>query len=265
MDTIALFVERDPEEAEAASVYVDGHLDGKPYRFLLDTGAARSSVVFDEYTATLRSAGKNSSSTVFSVSEDDLVTVGRLDIGPIVRQDLILTRQTEGPGRQSLIGMDVLRDFCCHFLFDDGQLLVDETCPPDFLRPTHPLLVDAKYHPYIEVRLGTASASSVWDTGASLTVVNTDFIGRHPDYFAPVGTSKGMDATGQEVETPMFVMSSAHIGGYLFPPHRVAAVDLSGVNATLEMPMDAILGYSTFGRADWLFDFPGKRWMISRW
>ncbi len=66
------------------------------------------------------------------------------------------------------------------------------------------------------------------------------------------------------MEAPMFIMSAAVIGDTLFPPHKVAGVDLSRVNSTIERPMDLILGYSTLSKANWLFDFPGKRWAISK-
>jgi len=50
----------------------------------------------------------------------------------------------------------------------------------------------------------------------------------------------------------------------VFPPHRVAGVDLSHVNSTIEVRMDMILGYGTLRKANWLFDFPRKRWAITK-
>ena len=49
-----------------------------------------------------------------------------------------------------------------------------------------------------------------------------------------------------------------------FARHRVAVVDLSQANATLDQPMDLILGYTTLRQANWRFDFPAKRWAITR-
>jgi hypothetical protein len=34
------------------------------------------------------------------------------------------------------------------------------------------------------------------------------------------------------------------------------------VNSKIEHPMTMILGYSTLYRADWVFDFPGRKWGI---
>jgi hypothetical protein len=36
------------------------------------------------------------------------------------------------------------------------------------------------------------------------------------------------------------------------------------VNDSIEVPMDLILGYTTLSQANWLFDFPDKRWTISK-
>jgi hypothetical protein len=62
----------------------------------------------------------------------------------------------------------------------------------------------------------------------------------------------------------MYMMAAATIGGYTFPTQRVAAVDLSQLNATLERPMNLIVGYNLYSKAHWLFDFPRKRWRITQ-
>jgi hypothetical protein len=36
------------------------------------------------------------------------------------------------------------------------------------------------------------------------------------------------------------------------------------MNASIEIPMDLILGYSTLRKANWVFDFPRKQWAISK-
>lgn len=263
MAEIELIIQPDEDEPEAASVFVEGRFNGKPYRFLLDTGAARSSLVLNAETAALPAVGTHMSSGVFASSNDDLVRVEQLDIGGIVQRDVTVTRASAAPGTRDLIGMDILRQFCCHFQFDRDRLVIDADCQNE--HEFQPLFMDSHFHSYIDVSFEDGQGSAVWDTGASLTVLDFNFIQQHPAYFAPAGHSMGTDATGSQVETPMFLMSSARIGGYVFPPHRVAAVDLSPVNARIEKPMDMILGYMTMRKANWLFDFPRKRWTITRW
>jgi hypothetical protein len=62
------------------------------------------------------------------------------------------------------------------------------------------------------------------------------------------------------METPLLRMAAPVIGGRRFRGHLVVAVDLSAANSTLRPPMDLIVGYPTIRQADWLFDFPARRW-----
>jgi hypothetical protein len=264
MNEFKLIVEPDADEAEAAQVFVDGTIGARKYRFLLDTGAARSSVMADDYTSTFTCTEQSDSSGVFAASSDDLITVPHIQVGPISKRNFTLVRTTDKDLRPgNLIGMDFLKDLCCHFFFDDNRVLVDgnQDCGTGYA--FQELLIDKRFHPYVDVQFGTLRAKAVWDTGASITVVDMNLINRHPAFFQPAGQSTGTDSTGTRMETPMYSMSTTIVGSTAFPPHKVAGVDLSRVNSTIEAPMDLILGYNTLRRANWLFDFPGKKWAIS--
>lgn len=265
MAVLPLVIELDPEEPEAGTVLVDGSVGGHPYRFLLDTGAATSRVAYDDYTAGFASIDANPSSGVFASNHDVLITVPSVQIGPISRTNFTLARAAAGAlHAANLVGMDLLRDFRLCFDFGGHRLEVGQTDRPSKERTWHAIRMRRRFHPYLEVRLGDATANAVWDTGSSLTVADRGFVDRHPTYFRLIGDSIGTDSTGFEVASPLYVMSGVLIGISAFPAHRVASVDLSGVNATLEMPMDLILGYSTLRHADWLIDFPRARWSFLR-
>jgi hypothetical protein len=106
--------------------------------------------------------------------------------------------------------------------------------------------------------------SAVWDTGASITVVDEQLVKDHPSSFQRIGDSTGTDANGNAMQTPTYLMTGMIIDGYVFPAHHVAAVDLSQVNAALERKMELILGYSSFRFANWWIDFPAKKWKITK-
>ncbi len=265
MAELKLIIQPDQDDDEAAEVLVDGRLGDRPYRFLLDTGAARTSVQLDDYTSTFSSEATNSSSGVFAPIQDDVITVPSLEIGPISKQNFTLVRSND-PQRNmpGLIGMDILKDFCCHFLFAEQRVLLDAEHECGIGSSFQPLFLDQKFHPYVEVQFGAVTANSVWDTGAGITIADLGFVQKHPALFEQVGHSTGTDAGGTQVQTPMFIMAASLIGGSSFPPHKVAGVDLSRVNATLDVPMDLILGYSTLSKANWVFDFPRKQWAVSK-
>ena len=262
MSGFDLIIKPDEEDVEAAEVLVDGTIDGHNYRFLLDTGAAKTRVVFDAYTSTFDCIEKNASSGVFAASNEDVIRVPIIELGPISKKDFPVVRMAENdPDSTNLIGMDLLKDFCCHFLFDQNKVVVQDE--PASGLPFQELLLGKKFHPYVDVQFGTFKARAVWDTGAGITIADINFIQKYPAFFQEVGQSQGTDSTGASMEAPLFMMVSTTIGSHEFAPHKVASVDLSQVNSTTEVPMDLILGYTTLRQANWLFDFPRKRWATS--
>ena len=265
MAGFALIIEPDAEDIDAAQVFVDGTIDGRPYRFLLDTGAARTCVQIDAYTSTFGSAGASRSSGLFSHTSEELITLPSIELGPIAKQNAPVARVAPVDSAVgNLFGMDLLKDVCCHFLFDEHWVVVDPVEEAGVATTTQALLLDRVGHPYVDVQFDDVVAHAVSDSGAGITVAGLNFITQHSGWFRRVGQSRGTDATGFTVETPTYTMAATTIGSKEFPPHTVAGVDLSPVNATVDVPMDLILGYSTLRRANWLFDFPRRRWAVTK-
>ena len=159
MSGFPLILKPDEEEAEGAEIFVDGKIGGRAYRFLLDTGAAKTSVLPDEYTSTFSSSETHHSSGVFAQSSEDLITVPSIEVGPILKKNFTVVRSaTNGTGKGSLIGMDLLKDFRCHFLFDQARVLIDEEDESGTDYPILALLLDQRFHPYVDVQFGTSLA-----------------------------------------------------------------------------------------------------------
>ena len=140
---------------------------------------------------------------------------------------------------------------------------MDLEAPPG-IRAENDLLLDRRGHVYVEVHWPDASGRACWDTGSGATIVDRGFWVGHPELFEQIGVSVGTDGNGEQAETPLLLMAESVIGQRMFNRHKAVAVDLSPVNSTLEYPMDLILGYPTMRQADWLFDFPAKRWMLTK-
>lgn len=125
------------------------------------------------------------------------------------------------------------------------------------------LMLGPRGHVYLDARWPSVTAQACWDTGAGATLVNRAFWLSHPELFEQIGVTVGTDANGDQAETPLLLMDGPVIGEHTFSGHKAVAVDLAQVNATLENPMDLILGYPTIRQADWLFDFPAGRWAVT--
>lgn len=245
-------------------VMVEATIAGRPYRLTLDTGAARTQLTADEYTSALRPVGEDASSGTFGGRVTrPLVTIADLVVGPLRIAALDVTRSgrtlDQAPGT-GILGMDVLGRYCCHFRLAAG--VVDLGLPPG-TRPDNTLTPGPRGHVYLDAHWPGVSAWTCWDTGAGATVVDRAFWLSHPELFEQVGVSAGTDVNGDQVETPLLLMAGPVIGQRTFSRHKVVVVDLSQVNGPLEHPMDLILGYPTIRQADWLFDFPARRWTIT--
>ncbi|MGC4044658.1 MAG: aspartyl protease family protein [Armatimonas sp.] len=171
--------------------------------------------------------------------------------------------QEGGEEGHDLIGMDLLKQHCLHFQFRKKWVSIVDSKHMS-LKSKLSLNTDKAWHPYVDVDMTGSNGQAVWDTGASITVVDKAFIAANPGHFSQIGTSKGTDASGKTMETPLMVMKVFQIAGQSFPTQRVASVDLSFANKGTERRMDMILGYNTMQNADWLFDFPNKQWAITK-
>ena len=256
---VPLIIEPDAGDPDFAAVMVDATVAGRPYRLLLDTGAARTALSADDYTSALRPVGEYASSAAFgSPATEPVVTVIDVVMGPLKIAELNVIRNARGAGE--VLGMDVIGRTCCHFRLEAGVLGLEA---PAGVRARCELELGRRGHIYLDVHWPGATGRACWDTGAGATVVDHAFWLAHPDLFEQVGLSAGTDASGDRTETPLLLMAGPVIGGRSFASHKAVAVDLSGVNSAADQPMDLILGYPTIRQADWLFDFPARRWSLT--
>ncbi|HEX5188188.1 MAG TPA: retropepsin-like aspartic protease [Streptosporangiaceae bacterium] len=262
MTDLRVTLERDPDDQDCAVPFADGTVAGRPYRFLLDTGAARTRMIADEYTTNLCPAGTDSGHAAFGAVTETIVTVADLSVGPMRAPSLDVTlADGAAAGAPSLLGMDVIGRYSCHFRFAAGVVGVGARGAG-----TDELYTGSRGHVYVDVGWPEAagvSASANWDSGAGITIVHEGFWLAHRELFTDLGTTEGTDASGARVATPLVLMSGPVIGRRPFAPHRAAVVDLTAANATLDRPMDLILGYPTWSQADWIFDFPGRTWALT--
>jgi hypothetical protein len=100
-----LIIEPDLDDPDCAETLVDGTVAGRAYRFLLATGAARTQLVADEFTAGLISRAQHRSSGVFAASTNPLVMAPDLAVGPLAATTLAVERvDAAQPGAQNLLG-----------------------------------------------------------------------------------------------------------------------------------------------------------------
>ncbi len=257
-----MIIEPEPDDPDFARVMVDATIAGRPYRLVLDTGAARSQVDADEYTSALPPVGQaDSSGALGGKVTEPVVTVTDVAVGPLRLETLDVKRSDRRLGQ--VLGMDVLGR-CPWFLqLEAGVLDLDVPSSP---RPYNDLTLGPRGHVYLDASwpaaADSATATACWDTGASATVVDRAFWLKHPELFEQAGATTGTDASGAQADTPVLLMAGPVIGQHQFGRHKAVAVDLSPMNVTLDRPIDLILGYPTIRQVNWLLDVPARRWAV---
>jgi len=259
VESFDLIVIPDNEEEGSAEICVEASIQDRQYTFLLDTGAAITRVPWDEFTSEFPVKGIHESSSVLGDLQYERITIPDFRLGSIVVGSFNVTRIPAGDAQtRGLIGMDLLQNFPCSFLFDENRVVLE----PVVSDRLNDLILDDRQHPYITASAAGNSVQAVWDTGTSLTCVDLGFIQENRRAFEDAGESQGSDSSGNTVTTPIYLMKDFSCDGYLFPGHKVVGLDLSFVNSRIKHPMTMILGYNTLYMANWVFDFPARRWGI---
>lgn len=241
----------DADDPRLCLPYVAVEVDGSPIRALLDTGAARTSLV-DRPDFPVAEPAQDSGTGAFGVaaprgtSKIGLRFAGR-DLG--LMDVTVLPR---GAHLDDLVGQDVLSQFRCEYRLTERRLVLDGDLPDDVV-PVH---LDVKHHVYLDTTWsGTAGwASAVFDTGSSMSVVDRAFFERHRELFEMTGRSEGTDAAGGVREAAMATMRGPVVLGRQLVDSPVAVVDLSTANTTVDRRMDLILGWPIIRQAAWVVD-----------
>ncbi|GAA3765093.1 hypothetical protein GCM10022240_16620 [Microbacterium kribbense] len=251
---------RADDEPGTALCFVTATVDGIAEEFLLDTGGSRSRV-----RASGRTAG-------WLIEDDDRsgrgvhgpagrvlrARVPAIAFGPITVRDVVVDVSTDDAhGESALLGLDVLHGHRLDMLPASGVCRIDADEPVDAVWP---LVTSSRHHPMLDVAWDEASARAVWDTGASITIVDTGFAAAHPGLFVPLGESSGTDAHGSTADTPLVTMAACRIGGRVFAPSPAATAPIAGLARPGDPAFELIVGYPIIAQANWATDLRAGAW-----
>ena len=217
---------------------------------------------FNDFSSKFHSFGEREYSSAFGKAFSDSIEVKAISAGPIERTKVLISRTREGGNDKNLFGMDLLKDSIFHLLPAEKTVEILSTLPRD--TATEQLFLDSGSIPFIELDFPSTKAVAVWDTGAGITIVDKRFFELNRELFDSGGKSTGTDSAGHTFETEIYRMKPIKINGHLFPAHRIVPLNLGHIADKTGRGMDFILGYSTLRHANWLMDFPGRRWAITK-
>lgn len=256
---IPLDLDADPDLPDAIAVRVVAEIDGTVHSLIVDTGGARSGLVDGPLTAGLERLTPQDpgGGGVFSrAGSTERVTARELRIGDLEVERPVFDLEPN-PAAPSLLGLDVLRRHRLDFRFDAALLELDAESPVDERRD---LVQSSRGHPYVDVAWAGGAWPAIWDSGASVSVIDRGVVARHPEHFRPAGEAEGTDASGAANELPLVVLPEVTIGGRRFAPSIAAVADIAGLARPGDPPFELILGMPVLRHADWAVDLRDGWW-----
>lgn len=262
LDPVILIELRDdPDEPGAAELWVTAEVGGRCYDVVLDTGGARSTLPWDEFTAGFAPAylDDERGGGVFGPAALGTLRVvaPTIALGSIIAHDVVVDLAPPDSAVPSILGLDVLGGHCLELRPFDGTLGINSGTPADAERP---LSHSSRSHPHIVVSWGAVEATALFDTGASVTVVDAGFADDHPGLFEPLRQSVSIDAAGSYAETSMAQMAACEIGGRRFAASLAVVVPIRGIQRPGDPGFDVILGVPVIRQANWIIDLSRGVW-----
>ena len=192
------------------------------------------------------------------------VAVGNIDYGAQV-----MARVPQGFGPEgndpALVGINILSSNLDSLGFDFTSKVLRANAP--ISGSAFRIARSSEGHLILPVAINGYKGAGLWDTGASITVVDPQFIQEHPENFKLVGHTKIQDIAGNEMPAGVYVVQSVKIGQYDFQGAVAVGIkDQSGIFASLRgkglAPM--IIGYNLITRANWTMDFKNDTCSVSQ-
>lgn len=243
-------------------VSIDVDFDGQPRRFQFDTGANSSMVEPDEITAEYAVVGQRQSrgaaGTTIECAEIEAEKIG---IGPLVLPKQKFARCDLGTESMNNLGLGHFEGMILDLRFSDSELEFLAAIPEK--NPSFKLERLSLGHLKIPIRLGVDDFSALFDTGAQLSAVDSEFVKTNPNRFKPLASEEVVrNITGAVVESEYFILDQVEIGGIVFNDVTVIAFDFGEIRNYFGIETPLIVGTNIIVHADWTFDLISNQWNV---
>lgn len=253
VETIPLKVISSSPNATLAEVQVS--VDGKNKFFLLDTGAASSSIGTDDHTKQYRSLGKEESRGASgNPTICDIIQPSEIKLGKHVFSKTKLKRCD-----RFILGIDLLGEqiFEVYLAAQELNILAElpnknTALPVRRLKPGH-LTIPAK--------LGGLQVDVLFDTGADTTVIDAKFVRENPTLFTLVRSEDGTDAHGNKIPSEVYRCSVVELGNLRLSNVEMATFEFGDHLREKMEGSPVILGNNVISKAVWSFDLKSGKWV----
>lgn len=247
-------------EGPGASAYVPCRFDGVETECFLDTGSNATILPAAEpwsgYAASGRGRFQGASGAVQGC---DAVEIGALDVAGARTERAGVLRCAETP-HGAVVGLDAFRGRVVRLGLASSSLDVVAAIPDGL---TAGPLTDNSRALFVPVTLGGGESLAMLDTGASLSVVDAEYVRARPELFRPTDHVRaGGDSTGARMSARSYALRELAVGGRTIRDVLVVAVDFAPMRGVMPPGSVLVLGYNVLGGHDWYLDLARGRWAI---
>ncbi len=103
---------------------------------------------------------------------------------------------------------------------------------------------------------------SLWDTGASLTIVDKSLPLRSPENFKFIREIDAADASGTSIKAKVY-KTTIQFSDFSLNNVTVVALDFSKIQEEVDPEITVVVGYNIYSKYNWLIDY--KNFIWSAW
>lgn len=229
----------------------------------LDTGASTSRVALAPWNKDFPALGQSGSTGVSGqVARCEDVEARNVEIVASQGKGVGRARYeiTRCPGGDDLLGLDFLSGARLSLDFSRKELIFFPKALSDSRPTPFRLLGPDRQVVGVDLRMGSAAAVGLFDTGAELSAVDQRFVDAHRRLFTPVkGRPKASEASGARIAARLYRINQLDLGeGHPLKGVYALAYDFGPLREALGPQVPIILGYNVLSRFNWELDFTSK-------
>lgn len=229
-------------------------VDGVTKIFLLDTGAATSSIANDAHVDSYPSIGAKESKGASGIGKaGDVIQPETMVVGGYSFRKLKITRCTP-----SLLGLDRLQEVVFQVDLKAKNLIFLNHLPAEV--PKYPIHRLAPGHMTVSLVAGKVTVDALFDTGADTTVIDTQFVKNNMNLFKMLRSEMGIDALGNQIPSEVYLCESVRVGELFMKDVEMAAFDFGDHMRKHMEGAPIILGNNVIKNATWTFDLNLNQW-----
>lgn len=241
-------------------------VNGVARLFHLDTGASNSSIESDEQTGAFKATGERSFASATGVEvKCDTISVNSFEFADLDRRKFSFLRC---PGsaiiNPNTLGVDALDRKAWALRFSKFQLSKLVQIPKsEFILP---ILRGPQRQILLPITIAGFTEHAVFDTGANLTSIDSDFVDAHPEAFKQLNEDASVikDGANQNLSVHYFKVADLMVGPLHYKNQIVTSFKFpKAMKKAIGARM--IIGSNTMVQTDWLMDLKKNNWTARQW